>query len=162
MKKKILLTSDIYLFNKKFKKNEYYHYFQTKNVSIIIPFYKQKFLLVSQKRIPIKKINFEFTSGQVDKLEKPFKSANRELVEETGYKSLKTKKLINFYSEPGRLTTKNFCYYSDNLIQISKPEPGIKIHFMTKKEVITLIKNNKFNSSSHISAFLYFLMFGNK
>ena len=162
MKKKILLTSNIYLFNKKFKKNEFYHYFQTRNVSIIIPIYKKKFLLVSQKRIPIKKINFEFPSGQVDKLEKPYKSANRELLEETGYKSIKTKRLISFYSEPGRLTTKSFCYYSDNLIRIGKPEPGIKIHFMTKKEVIALIKNNKFNCSSHISAFLYFLMFRNK
>ena len=96
MKKKIHLSSNIFLINKKFKKNEYYHYIQDPDNVITIPILKnKKFILVFQKREPINKKNYEFPSGWVDRNEKPIKSAVRELFEETGYKSLmKPKKFI--------------------------------------------------------------------
>ena len=86
MKKELKLTSRISLINKKFKKNQYYHFLKTPEVSIIIPVIKDKFLLVSQKREPINKISFEFPSGQIDKGESPIKSSTREILEENGYK----------------------------------------------------------------------------
>ena len=70
MKKKKLLSHRIFLINKKFKKKEYYHYLQSPDVVITIPILKnKKFIVVSQKREPINKTNFEFPSGLVDKNE---------------------------------------------------------------------------------------------
>ena len=101
------LTNNIKLINKKFKKNEFYHYLKTSNLSIVIPKIKNNYILVSQKRIPINQINFEFPSGIIEKNETALLSAKKELIEETGYKSIdKLKKITSFYSEPGRLTTK--------------------------------------------------------
>jgi NTP pyrophosphohydrolases including oxidative damage repair enzymes len=90
MKKKIKLTSRILLINKKFKTNQYYHYLTTPNVTIIVPEIKKKFIIVSQKREPINKINYEFPSGQIDENESPARAAARELFEETGYKSIRS------------------------------------------------------------------------
>jgi ADP-ribose pyrophosphatase len=159
VKKKIHLSSRIFLINKKYKKNELYHYIKDPNNVITIPIIKNKFILVSQKRLPINKYNYEFPSGWVDLGEKPSDSASRELLEETGYKTeIKPKKLFTIYPDPGRLSKSMICYYTNKLTKISKPEKGIKVILCTKKKIIELIKKGKFNSATHISAFLYYLI----
>jgi len=159
MKKKINLSSGIFLINKPYKKKEFYHYLKTPELSLVIPeVEKGKFLIISQRREPINKVNYEFPSGIIDKKESSKKAATRELFEETGFKSIKNpKKICSFYSEPGRLITKNHCFYSNKLIKQKKPEKGIKIHFLTLSEIENLIKKEKFNSASHIAALYYYL-----
>ncbi len=158
MKKKIKLYSNIFLINKKYKKNELYHYLDIPDVSIVVPIFDKKFLLVSQKREAINKINYEFPCGFVDPGESPFKSAGRELVEETGYKSLKKiKNLIKFYEAPARMNNTAHCFFTEDLRKIDKPEKGIKIFFYTKREVINLINKKMFNNGTHIAAFYKYL-----
>ena len=159
MKKKIYLSSGISLINKKYKKNEHYHYIQEPNNVIIIPILKnKKFVLVFQKRVPINKKVYEFPMGWVDNNESPIESAARELLEETGYQSLiRPKKLFIFYPEPGRINKKMFCFYTNKIVKINKPEKGINIIFCTKKKIIQLIKKNKFNNASHIAAFYHYV-----
>ena len=156
--KNIKLTNQISLINKKFKKKEFYHYFKTSNLSLVIAKIKNKYIVVSQKRVPINKINYEFPSGIVEKNETTLRSAQKELTEETGYKSRsKLIKMITFYTEPGRLTTKITGYYTKNLIKISKPEKGIKVHLLSQNDIFKLILKQKFNNSSHIAMFLYLI-----
>ena len=156
--KDLKLTNQISLINKKFKKKEFYHYFKTSNLSLVIAKIKNKYILVSQKRVPINKINYEFPSGIVEKNETTLRSAQKELTEETGYKSRsKLIKMITFYTEPGRLTTKITGYYTKNLIKISKPEKGIKVHLLSQNDIFKLILKQKFNNSSHIAMFLYLI-----
>ena len=158
MKKKTQLYPRIFLINKRYKKNELYHYFDIPDVAILIPIIGKKFLLVSQKRVAINKINLEFPSGWVDLGETPIKSAARELLEETGYKSIeKPKPLIKFYEEPGRVNSKAHCYVTKKIIKINNPEKGIKIFFYTKNQIIKLISKNKFNNGTHIAAFYKYL-----
>ena len=156
--KNFKLTNNIQLINKGFRKNEFYHYLKTSNLSIIIPKIHNKYIVVSQKRVPINKINYEFPSGIVEKKETTLQSAHKELKEETGYKSRsKLSKIITFYTEPGRLTTKITGYFTKDLIKISKPEKGIKIHLFNQSDIFKLILNQKFNNSSHIAMFLYLI-----
>ena len=156
--KDLKLTNQISLINKKFKKKEFYHYFKTSNLSLVIAKIKNKYILVSQKRVPINKINYEFPSGIVEKNETTLRSAQKELTEETGYKSRsKLIKMITFYTEPGRLTTKITGYYTKQLIKISKPEKGIKVHLLSQNDIFKLILKQKFNNSSHIAMFLYLI-----
>ena len=158
MKNKIELYPRIFLINKKYKKNELYHYFDIPDVAILIPIFNKKFLLVSQKRVAINKINLEFPSGWVDLGEKPVKSAARELLEETGYKSTeKLKPLIKFYEEPGRVNSKAHCYVTNKITKVNNPEKGIKIFFYTRNEIVKLIEKNKFNNGTHIAAFYKYL-----
>ena len=154
--KNLRLTKNIKLINKKFKK-EFYLFLKTSNLSIVIPKIKNKYILVSQKRIPINQINFEFPSGIIEKHETALISAKKELIEETGYKSRsKLIKITTFYSEPGRLTTKITGFFCNNLIKISKPEKGIKIHIVSDHQIIKLIENGKFNNASHIGMYLFY------
>ena len=121
MKKRNLLTKGIYLINKKYKKNEFYHFIEEPSNSLIIPILKnKKFILVKQKREPINKINYEFPMGWIDKGENSISTAKRELLEETGYKSIiKPKKIMVFYPDPGRNRRKMYCFYTDKIEKIS-------------------------------------------
>ena len=156
--KNIKLSYGITLINKKFKKNQYYHYLKTFNHVLVVPKIKNKFILVSQKRIPINKINYELPSGNIEWNETPVRCANKELFEETGYKSTKRiKKIIEFHPDPGRINSKMTVFYTKSLKKIANPENGIKIHKLTIKQIFRLIKDRKFNNASHIAAFLYFI-----
>ncbi len=158
MKKKIKLSAGITLINKKFKKNQHYHYFSEPNNSLIIPILNKKFLIVEQKREPINKKNFEFPMGWIDKKEKPYVAASRELFEETGYKTLvKPKNLLLFHADPGRNSRLTYCFYTKNLKKIRRPEKKINIYFKSVKQIINLIKSKKFNSASHIAAFYCYI-----
>ena len=155
--KNLKLSNNIHLINKKFKRNQYYHYLKTSNLSLVIPKIKKNYILVSQRRIPINQINFEFPSGIIEKHETALISAKKELIEETGYKSRnKLKKITSFNTEPGRLTTRITGFFCDNLVKISKPEKGIKIHIVSEHQIIKLIENGKFNNASHIGMFLFY------
>ena len=94
----------------------------TENVDLIVREKTQaKNILKYMKHI--NKINYEFPSGIVEKKETTLQSAHKELTEETGYKSRsKLIKIITFYSEPGRLTTKITGYYTNCLLYTS-PSP---------------------------------------
>ena len=152
------LSVGITLINKKFKKSEFYHYLNEPNNALLIPIIKNKFLIVKQKRVPINKSNYEFPMGWIDKGETPLRASSRELLEETGYKSLSVpKKLMEYYADPGRNSRKCFCFYSKKLKKISNPEKNISIYFKTKKEIINLIKTKKFNNASHIAAFYCYI-----
>ena len=156
MKKK--LYKSISLVKKKIKNNEYYYYLEVPHFSILITKIKDKFILVSQKRYAINKNTLEFPSGWIDKNEKPAKAAVRETYEETGYFSLKTpKRIINFYEEPGRLNSSVYVYFVNKLKKINKPEKGIKVHLLSKKQLLKSIKNKKFNNGTHIAAFFAYL-----
>ena len=68
MRRNQKLTAGITLVNKRYKKNEFYHYFKEPNNVIVIPIYKSKFLVVKQKREPINKKIMNFQWGGLIKV----------------------------------------------------------------------------------------------
>ena len=157
MKYKINLSHNIKLINKRYN-NEFYHYIAEPNNVLIIPVFKKNFLLVMQKRIPIKSLNYEFPMGWIDKGETPLDASSRELLEETGFRTVKRpKKLLSFYADPGRGSRTCYCYFSDCLKKIKTPEKNIRVYLKSKKQIESLIKSKKFNNSMHIAAFYYYL-----
>ena len=56
MKKKIHLSSGVFLINKKFQKNKFYHYIKIPNVVMILPVLKDFYLFIKKESLLIKKI----------------------------------------------------------------------------------------------------------
>tara|TARA_B100001250_G_C19582254_1_gene692607 strand:- start:309 stop:788 length:480 start_codon:yes stop_codon:yes gene_type:complete len=157
--KKIKLFTGIYLIKKKFKNNQTYYFLKTPKISLVIPIIKDKFLLVSQYRIPINKKTYEFPGGLIDKGQTSKKTAINELYEETGFKSLiSPKKFLTIYPDTGRLNCKYECFFTNKIKKFKKPEKGINIHFFSKKKILNLIKNGKFTHSCHVAAFYNYIL----
>jgi ADP-ribose pyrophosphatase YjhB (NUDIX family) len=157
---KIKLSKKIYLINKPFfsnetKKKELYHCICEPDNAIIVPIYKNnKFLLVKQKRLPINRSIFEFPMGYIEKNETPANGATRELLEETGFKSLiKPIKIMSLFADPGRNSRKIHIFYSNKILKTDKSEKGITVSFFSKNEINSLINKNLFPSAAHIAAY---------
>ena len=62
-----------------------------------------------------------------------------------------------FYADPGRGSRTVYSFYTKKLKKIQKPEKDISVSVKSKDQIISLIKNKKFNNASHIAAFFCYL-----
>ena len=75
-----------------------------------------RILLVRQYRLPAGGYLWELPAGRLDPGEKPLGAARRELVEETGYRAKKWKKLVSFYASPGYISEKMTVFLARDLV----------------------------------------------
>ncbi len=119
-----------------------------------------KILLVKQYRKAVEDVLYEIPAGKLESGEEPIKCAERELEEETGYRTGKIKKLYSFYTSPG---------YSDEIIHLyiarelnfiaQNPDKDefIVVEEINKEEIMELINNGKIKDSKTIIGLLQFL-----
>ena len=62
---------------------------------------KNRVMLVRQYRLPADQYLWELPAGKIDEGENALQAAKRELIEETGLRAKKWKKLVLFYPSPG-------------------------------------------------------------
>ena len=62
---------------------------------------KKRILLVRQYRLPAGQKMWELPAGRLDPGENPLQAAKRELIEETGNRARKWRKLRSYYASPG-------------------------------------------------------------
>ncbi len=76
---------------------------------------KGRILLVRQYRLPARQYLWELPAGRVDAGETVLQAAKRELVEETGYRAKKWKKIAEFFPSPGFLAEKMTIFLATEL-----------------------------------------------
>lgn len=76
-----------------------------------------KMLVVEQYRKPMEKSQVEIPAGKLDPGEDPLVAAERELIEETGYRPASLKLLSSFYTSPGFADELIHLYVADELTQ---------------------------------------------
>lgn len=151
----LILKKKLFNNNNKKKKFIFFNFKTYDYVTIIARTKKKKFPLVYQYRHSVEKYLFELPGGLIDKSLSPSKIAIQELKEETGLQSKKKPKLIaKIYPEVGRLENKLWIYFIDQCVLSDKwkKEETISVKYFSKKQLIDLIKSNKFLSSVHLSA----------
>jgi ADP-ribose pyrophosphatase len=112
--------------------------------------------LVRQYRPAVEAFTWELPAGLVDRGEEPIVSAQRELVEETGYAVRSVSPLGSMAPCTGRLSNRAHSFFIEtgNRIADFKPEPGVAVVTLTPGELVALIVRGEFIQQLHLGALL--------
>jgi ADP-ribose pyrophosphatase len=117
---------------------------------------RKRILLVRQYRLAAAKYLWELPAGTVDPGEKPLQTARRELIEETGYRARRWRKLAAFLVSPGYATERMTIYMATNL-SAGKAAPmddeRIETRWFTAAEVGKLIRAGTIEDAKTIVGF---------
>lgn len=119
---------------------------------------KSRILLVRQYRLPANQALWELPAGKTDEGETVQQAAKRELIEETGVRAKKWKKLVSFFPSPGYVEEKMTIFLATELTQgESQPmeDERIETRWFTKKELRDMIASNKIVDAKTMIGFLY-------
>jgi ADP-ribose pyrophosphatase len=119
---------------------------------------KNRVMLVRQYRLPADRYLWELPAGKIDEGENALQAAKRELVEETGLRAKKWKKLALFYPSPGYVSETMTIYLATELTQgAAEPmeDERIETRWFSRKELRDLIQTNKITDAKTMIGFLY-------
>jgi ADP-ribose pyrophosphatase len=119
---------------------------------------KNRVMLVKQYRLPASQFLWELPAGKTDEGENVLQAAKRELIEETGLRAKKWKKLVSFFPSPGYVEEKMTIFLATELTQgESQPmeDERIETKWFTKKEIRKLLESNRILDGKTMIGFLY-------
>lgn len=130
------------------------------NVIALTP--NNEILLVEQYRVGVDETTLEIPGGMVDAHEEPIKAAQRELLEETGYRSDQWVKLGETSANPAIQTNFTHLYLAKDCHKIQKPEndgnEDIKAHIMPLNRFMKLVKNGTIHHAIVLAAVAQYLL----
>jgi ADP-ribose pyrophosphatase len=114
-------------------------------------------LLVRQYRLPARDSLWELPAGRLDEGETPLKAARRELLEETGYRARRWKKLVSFFASPGYVSEKLTIFVATGLAR-GQAQPmedeRITCRWFTRQELDAWIRTGKLRDAKTLIGLL--------
>lgn len=115
---------------------------------------KNKAVLVKQYKHGAGKVLWELPGGLIKRGESPSKTAERELLEETGYEAQRIKYLGTFHDNPTKNTNKMYAFLAINVKKTKKQllddSEEIKTKEVKQKELLNMIAKGKFQSLTSV------------
>lgn len=119
----------------------------------------ERVILIRNKRYSVGQTLIELPAGTLEKNEDPMNCAGREMLEETGYLPGKLHKLGVFYTSPGILTERMYCFVATNLVlqkQALEADEEIEVMPVPMSEAIEMIQTGQILDGKTIAALLMY------
>ncbi|MEM8875093.1 MAG: NUDIX hydrolase [Planctomycetota bacterium] len=122
-----------------------------------------RILMIKVRRYPVGgEMIWELPAGTLEKGEEPINCAGRELQEETGYLAGKMSPMGWFYTSPGILTERMYCFLATKLQageQALEEGEEIDVHALPFEDVMQMIKDGDIVDGKTIAALLRYAQF---
>ncbi len=129
-----------------------------KKAVAVVPVVEEGFILIRQFRYAADEILWEIPAGIMEDGETPDETAQRELIEETGFRPVKLEQLCRFYTTPGFSNEEVIIYYSQNLTPDRSfspdPDENIEMKVFSHSEIRASLKNGLIRDSKTIIGLL--------
>lgn len=135
----------------------YYVYEYPNWVNTIALTKDKKFVFVKQYRHALGEVNYELSAGVCDdKDADPLESAQRELLEETGYGNGNWSLWMVNSANPGTHSNLTYCYVASDVElvqdQALDDTEEMTVHLLDRHDVIELLNRNEIRQSLHAAA----------
>lgn len=130
----------------------------------VIPKVEDRFGLVQVYRVAMREYFWEAARGFIDHDELPFRSAIRELEEETGYSCEESDLVALGYlcPEPSTLVARTAMFVAEQCRPVPRPhndDLGIgQVHFFNDAEIRALLRDGKLDDASTTACYLRYAM----
>lgn len=115
--------------------------------------------LIRNRRVAVGKTLIELPAGTLDAGEDPRHTAERELIEETGYRAARIEKLCEFYMSPGVLDERMYLFLAEGLTagatELEATEE-IETLVVAWDEALDLVLRNEIQDSKSMVGILYY------
>ncbi|MDA7662917.1 NUDIX hydrolase [Pirellulaceae bacterium] len=130
---------------------------------VILPFVDADHIcLIRNKRFAVEKTLVELPAGTLEPGEEAIITAQRELAEETGFRSDNLTPLFDYYVSPGILNEKMHAFIAKNLVsgeQNLMHDEEIEIEVVRFDDALAAIKNGQIEDAKTIATLLYYQQF---
>ncbi|PXF51113.1 MAG: ADP-ribose pyrophosphatase [Candidatus Methanophagaceae archaeon] len=109
-----------------------------------------KVLLVEQYRKAVESSTLEIPAGTLEEGESAQECAERELVEETGFRAGKMERLVEFYPSPGFSSELISIFKATGLKQVSGVEAELSVKFEGVKELLAKVRRGELKDGKTI------------
>ena len=130
---------------------------------VVLPIFKNgNVLLIRQYRHSVGEFLWELVAGRKEPAETPEAAARRELIEETGYRAKRLRKLMRVVPTPGFVNEWMWIFAAEGLTKgEAQPEEDEKItpRIFTPKQAEKMIERGTLRDAKSICGILYYLRF---
>lgn len=121
-----------------------------------------RILMIQQYRYAARQYLWELVAGRIDAGETPVQAAERELIEETGYRAKRFRIFLDVFPTPGFLEERMFLLLAERLTPgKARPEDDEKIisRAYNHKQLEEMIRTGKLRDAKSIAGILYYLRY---
>jgi ADP-ribose pyrophosphatase len=121
-----------------------------------------RILLIQQYRHAAHQYLWELVAGRIDAGESPREAAERELIEETGYRAKSLRVFLYMFPTPGFLEEKMYIFLAEGLTAgEAEPEDDEKIisRAYNRKKLEEMIRTGKLRDAKSIAGILFYFRF---
>ncbi len=130
---------------------------------VVLPIFDDgRVLLIRQYRHTVGEFLWELVAGRKEPNETPNIAARRELIEETGYRARRLRKLLHIIPTPGFVNEWMWIFAAEGLVKgAAQPEEDEKItpRAFTLKRVDAMIQSGRLRDAKSIAGLLYYMRY---